>query len=95
MCLFVLRKIENNLKSSCSISTVSERYTFFPQSHNSRLLNMTSILVVFFAERNEPSQAFKGAVVDLMGPFDRRTFSLIAVPITLFRGFSLYIQSRK
>lgn len=42
---------------------------------------MTSTLVVFFAERSEPSWAFKGSVADVTGPFGWRTFSLVAIPV--------------
>jgi hypothetical protein len=39
---------------------------------------------------NEPSWAIRGAMVDLMGPFEQGTFSLIGVHTILCNGFSLY-----
>ena len=50
-------KMENNLMFNIQCLG---NIDFFRQSCNSRLLSMTSTLVVFFAERNEPSWAFKG-----------------------------------
>lgn len=65
---------------------------FFPQSCRSRLLDMTLTLMVFFAERNEPSQAFRGATVDLMGHVSKE-LSVLLLFLSLWAGSSPFIFS--